>query len=461
MTKKSGGKSQPKRPPKGSNPRIEAARAYTRFLQGQGLPSAPPAAMTQEEDRRFFQNLLSTLVRHRRLLAELTTRFAGRPVDQLDPSVAALAALGLAQLRFLPHIPAHAALFETVEATAALGVGRARGMVNGLLRNAQRKLQGTEAPRWPEEAELPLAVAESYPDWMVNRWQTRLGEEATGNLCREGNRFEGVTLRVETRRIGMEELMTRLGEEGVETFRHPLWSRMLTTTQTGLLIRSQPFRQGLCYIQDASSQVLMGWVSPRMSGRVLDVAAAPGGKLGWLAGLEKGRPWLAGADHDPGRLAMVRENLTRLRLPPAALLAADGRALPFPHRVMNGVVVDAPCSATGQIRKYPELKWQRRLEDLTGYVEKQSVMLAEAGRVTAPGGIVLYITCSLEPEENEDQVEAFLKTHPHFHRVSFGTLPPPEGLNGPGRFITRKGDFQVYPGDHIMGLYAAFLRREG
>lgn len=172
--------------------------------------------------------------------------------------------------------------------------------------------------------------------------------------------------------------------------------------------------------------------------------------------------WVAGADHARERMVLMTENFARLRLPPAPLLVADGTRLPFLDSSLDAVLVDAPCSATGMIRKYPELKWRKHEADLPRLAQLQRALLAEAARVLRPGGIIVYATCSLEPEENEEAVAAFLEAHPGFRRRRFGDLPPPKGLGRPAEsFLSADGDLLLLPGDRQMGLYGAILVRDG
>jgi 16S rRNA (cytosine967-C5)-methyltransferase len=207
-----------------------------------------------------------------------------------------------------------------------------------------------------------------------------------------------------------------------------------------------------------SSQLLVAWAAPLLRGRVLDACVAPGGKLTHLLGLRRPGDRVVGAELSAARLARVRANLTRLGLPTAPLVQADARALPFAAGAWDAVLLDAPCSATGMIRKYPELKWRKHAEDLPRFATAQAALLAEAARVVRPGGAIVYATCSLEPEENEEAVASFLAAHPAFRRRGFDTLPAPRGLAAdPLTLLTPQGDLLLLPGPGQMGLYAALL----
>jgi 16S rRNA (cytosine967-C5)-methyltransferase len=436
--------------------RLAAVRAYLAFERGGPFAAEPPAALRGEAQRRLYVALLRGLVRHRRLLQAEVARLARRPLARLEPEVVAPAMLGLYQLRFLEVAP-HAALYESVALAPALRRPRAKGWVNAVLRAAQREgLRGTESP-----APLPPGVRTSHPDWLLERWTRRYGAERALAICEADNRYEGAALRVEVGRITPEALLRRLEDEGAPATAHPLLPGALWSEHLGAVLRSAAFREGLCYVQDVTSQLLMAWVAPVLRGRVLDACAAPGGKLTWLAGLRRANLWAVGAEPGAGRLERLRENQRRLRLPPTPLLRADGQRLPFRDGAWDAVLLDAPCSATGMIRKYPELKWRKHAEDVPRFATLQAALLAEAARVVRPGGWIVYATCSLEPEENEGAVADFLAAQRGFRRVRFAELAPPPGLGAdPATLLGETGDLLLLPGERQMGLYAALLQRQ-
>lgn len=436
--------------------RLAALRAYLRFAAGGGLETEPPAQAGTEGGRAYTRFLLG-LVRHRRWLEAEVARLARRPLARLDPPVAAAAMLGLLQLHVL-RLPEHAVVYETVQAVSALGYGSAKGLVNGVLRAALRERAAGCDPR----AGYPLAVRTSQPDWLVERWTRHYGTERAQAICEANARFEAQSARVEVGRVTRDVLLRRLEAEGVAAEPHPLLPTAIRVPRLGDLLRSAAFAEGLCTVQDAASQLLTLWVAPRLRGRVLDACAAPGGKLTHLAGLGRADLWLAGADVDLRRLRRVRENQARLRQAFTPLLAADGRRLPFAGAAWDAVLLDVPCSATGMIRKYPELGWRKHAEDLPRYAATQAALLDEAARVVRPGGTIVYSTCSLEPEENERQVAAFLARQPGWRPVPFTALTPPEGLGEPAvSLLTPAGHLLVFPAADRLGLFAAMLERSG
>jgi 16S rRNA (cytosine967-C5)-methyltransferase len=435
--------------------RLAVLRAYLRFAAGGALEARPPPQAGAEAGRAYTRFLLG-LVRHRRWLEAEVGRLAKRPLAKLDPPVTAAAMLGLLQLHVL-RLPEHAVVYETVQAVAALGYGSAKGLVNSLLRAALRERAAGCDPR----AGYPLAIRTSHPDWLVERWTRHYGAERAQAICEANARFEAQSVRVETGRIARVALLERLAAEGVKAEPHGLLPTAILVPRLGELLRSTAFAEGLCTVQDAASQLLTLWVAPLLRGRVLDACTAPGGKLTHLAGLGRADLWLAGADRDPQRLRRASENQARLRQRPVPLLAADGRHLPFRGGAWDAVLLDVPCSATGMIRKYPELGWRKHAADLPRYAAIQAGLLAEAARVTRPGGLIVYSTCSLEPEENEQQVQAFLARHHEWRPLPFTAIPPPEGLGEPAAsLLTPGGYLRVFPAADRLGLFAAVLHRE-
>lgn len=439
--------------------RLAAVKAYLNFARGGAFQAGPPPHLHEDGEKRRYVQLIRGMVRHRRLLEAEVARLALGPAQRLHAEMIALAVLGLYQLRFL-DVPPHAAVYETVALAPALGRGHAKGWANAVLRAALREGLRGEQTATP----APLAVRTSHPDWMVERWIARYGPARTRAICEANNRYDGTVLRVETRRIRVQTLLRRLSDEGIAARPHPLLSGALSVDQLGGLLHTRVFRDGLCYVQDVSSQLLVAWAAPALAGRVLEACTAPGGKLTHLRGLTAPGRWLVGMDVSRARMGQVLENLRRLRLPATPLLVGDARSLPFPAAVSDkgwdAVLVDAPCSATGIIRKYPELKWRKHPSDLPQLVALQGALLAEAARVLRAGGHIVYATCSLEPEENEQAVAEFLARHPDFQRRPFSALRAPRGLAvAPDTLLTAEGDLLMLPGSGQMGLYAALLQK--
>ena len=408
----------------------------------------PSGKLGDERDRRLYTQLLQGLARHHRLLEAVVQERLHRGIH-LDPKVAATLALGVFELLHMERIPAHATLNELVGGVRQqLGIAPSR-LVNGVLRNLQRDLETDK----PVPGEQPLAVRTSHPDWMVERWMQNYGTEQAVRICEANNRFAGITI---CPGLGLNgrALQQLLAEEGVQAPPHPRVPEALLVEQSAGLWETRAYEEGRFWVQDTSSQVITHLLAERLEGSVLDVCAAPGGKS--LGLVRNGVRVQAVCDLSTRRMRRVRNNFERCQVPCPPLLVADGTTLPLPTDSVDAVLLDVPCSATGTIRKNPDIKWTRSATELLKWLPLQSQLLHEAARVVRPGGVIAYATCSLELEENVRQVQSFLEEMPKFVLEPWSISKPlPTAWAG---WETREGGWHMLPDDITMGFYAAFLR---
>ena len=408
----------------------------------------PSGKLGDERDRRLYTQLLQGLARHHRLLEAVVQERLHRGIH-LDPKVAATLALGVFELLHMERIPAHATLNELVGGVRQqLGIAPSR-LVNGVLRNLQRDLETDK----PVPGEQPLAVRTSHPDWMVERWMQNYGTEQAVRICEANNRFAGITI---CPGLGLNgrALQQLLAEEGVQAPPHPRVPEALLVEQSAGLWETRAYEEGRFWVQDTSSQVITHLLAERLEGSVLDVCAAPGGKS--LGLVRNGVRVQAVCDLSTRRMRRVRNNFERCQVPCPPLLVADGTTLPLPTGSVDAVLLDVPCSATGTIRKNPDIKWTRSATELLKWLPLQSQLLHEAARVVRPGGVIAYATCSLELEENVRQVQSFLEEMPKFVLEPWSISKPlPTAWAG---WETREGVWHMLPDDITMGFYAAFLR---
>ena len=408
----------------------------------------PSGKLGDERDRRLYTQLLQGLARHHRLLEAVVQERLHRGIH-LDPKVAATLALGVFELLHMERIPAHATLNELVGGVRQqLGIAPSR-LVNGILRNLQRDLETDK----PVPGEQPLAVRTSHPDWMVERWMQNYGTEQAVRICEANNRFAGITI---CPGLGLNgrALQQLLAEEGVQAPPHPRVPEALLVEQSAGLWETRAYEEGRFWVQDTSSQVITHLLAERLEGAVLDVCAAPGGKS--LGLVRNGVRVQAVCDLSTRGMRRVRNNFERCQVPCPPLLVADGTTLPLPTDSVDAVLLDVPCSATGTIRKNPDIKWTRSATELLKWLPLQSQLLHEAARVVRPGGVIAYATCSLELEENVRQVQSFLEEMPKFVLEPWSISKPlPTAWAG---WETREGVWHMLPDDITMGFYAAFLR---
>jgi 16S rRNA (cytosine967-C5)-methyltransferase len=406
-----------------------------------------------DRDQGLLRELVMGSLRWMRRLDHVITEASSRPFEQIEPALRSPLRIATYQLLFLDRVPPHAAVHEAVEQANQLTHRGAASFVNGVLRRIARSPRLEDWPVRETDPVRRLGIEKSHPDFLVARWLSRLGRERAVALLDANNRPKPMQLLAFRDRGGRELLAESLIDEGLEVEPAAL-SPLGLTVRRGNPLATAAFARGDFYVQDEASQAAALIPPPRPGERVLDAAAAPGGKTFSLLAYEPGVVPLL-ADISLARALVLRGNLRRLRrdLP---LLVADAGAPPFaapavPTAPGSGgarfdrAILDLPCTGTGTLRRHPELKW-RISEDEIGRLSRQALRLLEgAAPLVAPGGHLVAITCSLEPEENEAVVARFLADYPEFSLPPLdGGLEPAiaEGLMGAGAWRMPTG------GDH-------------
>lgn len=423
-----------------ANARLLALQLLTRVaLGGQSLSDLLPGAQEQlagAEDRALLQELCYGCLRWHFRLSGVVAGMMQRPLKPRDRDLGLLIELGLYQLLYT-RIPPHAALAETVELARRLGKPWAVGLVNGVLRGFQRERESLLA-----KVDLDPGARLASPPWLVQSLQKAWPQrwEAILAGC---NQRPPMTLRVNLRQGSRDAYLERLAAA-------ELGARPLASVPTALVlerpveVQNLPgFGEGAVSVQDAGAQLAAGLLELAPGQRVLDACAAPGGKTGHLLESEPGLEGLVALDLDPQRLQRVRENLQRLGLS-ARLCQGDAGAPAgdWAQGRYERILLDVPCSATGVIRRHPDIRLLRRPSDLVSLGRSQASMLDAVWPLLAPGGILVYATCSLMSEENEQQVLAFLRRCPqarerpiaaawgHARAAGRQTLPGEEEMDG-------------------------------
>lgn len=387
---------------------------------GASLRSALSARLPRlhdPRDRALLEAICFSALRWRRRYDYALSQWLRRPLPARSAPLQALLLAGLAQLDALA-LPAHAALAATVEAARAMGRANATGLVNALLRRAQR--EGLPASADP-------GVVHSHPDWLLARLRKDWPQDWEA-IVAANNRQAPLWLRVNRTRIGREAYAERLRVAGLEPILPAGWQAAIVLADAPPPTSLPGWDDGLISVQDGAAQLAVEALAARPGERVLDACAAPGGKSAHLLEVAPGLA-LSVIDRDPQRLAKSTPNLARLGLPaPAHVYAGDAGdpAAWWDGQPFDAILLDAPCSATGVIRRQPDVKWLRRESDLAALVAEQARLLAALWPLLAPGGRLLYATCSVLAEENAAQVDAFLARHPEA-----SVLPLPEHLGRP------------------------------
>ncbi|MBF0138433.1 MAG: 16S rRNA (cytosine(967)-C(5))-methyltransferase RsmB [Magnetococcales bacterium] len=412
-------------------------------------------------DRGLVFEIAVGAIRHLALLDHLLTRCMTHPLAERRQETWAILRTGLYQALFM-RVPARAAVNEAVRLAKA---GRERamgGFVNAVLRKAVT-LDPQAIPEAVTDPVTRLALHYSHPAWLVQRWQTRLGEAATRRRLDAGNHPGPLTLRVNSLLTNREQVMETFVQQGFHVERCKFSPHGLRLTGRSGRVEELPgYAAGWFMVQDEAAQLVALLLAPQPGERLLDACAAPGGKTLHLAALALGKAAILALEKSPERLPPMAENLVRLRTPGVRVASGDAGDVDFVKKLLTGgpvdaALLDAPCSGTGIIRRHPDIKWRRRPDALPTLVAEQQRLLNAVAAQVRPGGRLVYATCSLEPEENAEQIVAFLATHPEWRRLPVNPLR--EGLRE--EMVTPDGDFAVEPGQEGMdGFYAARLQRQ-
>ncbi len=424
--------------------------ASNRFLDAALAEALASAGSMAPEDSALAQELAYGAVRWFHELDAIARTFVSQPFKPKDRDIHALLLVGLYQLRHT-HIPVYAAVAETVAAAESLGKSWAKALLNASLRETLRR------PRQVAEviARSPVA-AYSHPDWLIRRLQRSYPDDWSRVLT-ANNQRPPMTLRVSHHRTTRDAYLDRLQSLGIEASPVPGVDSAVQLAHPRPLANVPGFSEGHVSVQDAAAQLAAILLDVAPGARVLDACAAPGGKTCHI--LER-FPWLTeltALDKDAARLDLVRENLTRLGL--RAHLCHGDAAAPrewWDGRPYDEILLDAPCSSTGVIRRHPDIKVRRRPADLEKLAETQARLLEALWPLLRPGGKLLYVTCSILPDENQAQVLDFTARH----RDSREALLPANRFPMGARARQAAG-WQILPGeDNMDGFYYACLQKE-
>lgn len=414
-------------------------------------------------DSQLTMALVYGVLRWQGYLDWLLASHSSHPLAKMKAATLQALRIGLFQLLFMDRVPASAAINETIEALRQKKQPKwLLGFVNGVLRTLARQPLHLPALATEEEntdTEAPFAAQCSHPAWLVERWCQRYGEEATKELCRQNNTPAPLCIRTNTEWTTPAELLHTLQEAGLPALAGKLAPEAIWLPDYHGKITALPgFTTGLFQVQDEIAQVIGHLMQPFRAGRYLDGCAGLGGKASHLAQLLPAGSELLAVEPDPRRAALLQANLTRLGLAKevtifTGTLAALVSQEPEPFRA---ILLDAPCSGLGVIRRHPDIRWNRQAEDLRRFPALQLALLLEAADLLTPKGYIVYATCSMEPEENEEVVQAFLAARPDFAAVNCRRFLPPAAA----ALVTAEGFCRSLPNAEISdGFFAARLQK--
>jgi len=405
------------------------------------------AGALDARDRRWVQELVyGTLRRRAHLDTALSERVRGG-LARLDADLTDIMRLGVYQLLHMGSVPPYAAIAQSVElAKRRHGIGASK-LANAVLRRTDRERDASpSAAARDGDAIDQLALEGSHPRWLVARWVQRWGEDEVRKLLALNNVEAPMVLRPWG--IVREQLEATLESSGVPVEDAPLVDDGLAVTGHVALAEVGAFRQGLFFVQDPAATLVTRYAAVPPGATVIDLCAAPGGKSLELA---RTAAHVIACDRSPARLERMRHNIQRLDARNITLVATDARENALTPA--DAVLVDAPCTGTGTFRRHPDARWRLKVSDLAVSAAAQRAILRAAAALVKPGGLLIYSTCSLEPEENEAQVTQFLAEH-----ADYTLEPPPDGVVPPSTLDD--GMLRVLPQRHgADGAFAARLRR--
>ena len=404
-------------------------------------------------DAGLATQLCFGVLQNRILLDFYLSKFSNIPLKRMEDKVVQALRIGAYQMLFLDKIPASAAVNSAVNMTKTHCKNpRAAGMVNGILRSLTRSLR--DLPTIPQTDPVHyLATLYSHPEWVVEEFVRTLGDQEAEQLLEADNAQPPLTVMVNTTKTTAEELTADLESQGVVVTPHEWLPNCLCLAKTGDLERLHAFQEGLFYVQDAASRMAAMTADPKPGMKVLDCCAAPGGKSFACAIAMGNEGEITSCDLHPHKKKLIQAGADRLGLTCIQPKTADGKKFrPEWENSFDVVVVDAPCSGLGVIRKKPDIRFKAP-EPLEALPEVQAEILANACRYVKPGGTLLYSTCTLLSRENENIVTAFLESHKDYKAEAF-TLPGPVGK-------IESGMVTLWPHRHgTDGFFISKMRKE-
>jgi 16S rRNA (cytosine967-C5)-methyltransferase len=422
--------------------RVAATDAYLNVVLDTMLDEEP---LADPRDAGFVTELCYGTTRRLLTLDAVLRRFADRGLETIEDRVLAALRLGAYQVFFM-RVPPHAAVADTVEALKVVGLERAAGFVNAILRKVTA-LPGLPAAEGDEVQRLSYET--SHPEWLVRRWLRQFGPERARAMLHADNEAPPVVVRANTAKVTRDELLAQLTGAGVAARATQLSPLGIVLESPGRVEDLYGYAEGLWQVQDEAAQLVTVYGQVPPTARVLDACAAPGGKACHLAQTND----VIAIDVHANKLPKISSEAQRLGLASRLALHRADASQPLPETLgeFDAVVIDAPCAGLGTLRRHPELRYRRQERDLAELAHLQREILEHCQQVLKPGGLLVYAVCSTDFVEGPDQVEMFLRSHPEF------TAEPPVGLPA---LPTWQGSLRTLPGpEGLDGFFAARLRK--
>ncbi|OGW25047.1 MAG: 16S rRNA (cytosine(967)-C(5))-methyltransferase [Nitrospirae bacterium GWC2_42_7] len=431
-----------------SNTRLLAVKALLDIF-GKGLKPKNSiennSQNLEKRDRAFVMEIVYGVLRFRDTIDWILRHFLKNP-ERLDDFIVNNLRTAVYQIYFM-RVPDWAVLNESVELEKGNGKP---ALVNAVLRNVLRQKENITLPVKSGLYDADISLNTSHPKWLIKRWIKRFGEKETESIAEANNKIPPFTIRVNTLKITKEKLISMLSERGI-------MSEPTAFSFDGIILKDISyddisFAKGLFFVQDEASQLISYLLDPKPGEKILDACAAPGGKTTHIAQLMKDNGEILAVEKDPERIPMLKENIMNLDIKSVRIINSSLFELKD-NEEFDRILVDSPCSATGVIRRNPDIKYKHRAKDLSEYGSKQKKLLLSASKHLRKNGTLVYSVCSTEPEEGEDVINEFLKTADDFRIIDTDVSFLDHFMN--------KGFFRTYPHKHNMdGFFGVKLCRK-
>jgi len=409
-------------------------------------------------DRGFITELVYGTLRTINTLDWVLGRFLKKPLPDLPPWIRNILRMGVYQILYMEKVPDSAACNESANLAWNYGHAGTVKLVNGVLRNVARSRDQLAFPDPAEDPVKSIAVRYSHPEWLIARWMGEFGAEEAENICRANNEIPPNAIRTNTLKTSRDRLQELLTGEGVHSSPGRFAPETLIIDGFKSVGSIAAHRSGLFMVQDESSTLVGHALSPEPGSFVIDACSAPGGKSTHLAQLMQNRGRIVSADVHPHKMDLIRENAARLGVDIIEPVVYDAAEL---HREYSGkadfILVDAPCSGLGVLRRRPEIRWRKDPAQIMELQRLQLAILDSAARCVKPGGVLVYSTCTVTHEENIDVINGFLNKHHDFSTEGLAGYLPGTLSELPGTDTLYKGFVQFLP--HVHGTDGFFIAR--
>ncbi|MCJ7642107.1 MAG: 16S rRNA (cytosine(967)-C(5))-methyltransferase RsmB [Desulfobacterales bacterium] len=409
-------------------------------------------------DRSFLTELTYGTLRWRGKLDWIIRHFSNVPFEKIETSILHTLRIGLYQILFMSRTPISAAVNESVELAKKFRSQGGASFVNAILRSFIRQKEEMVYPALGDDPALHIAVIQSHPLWLVQRWVDEMGVQGTLKVCVDNNQIAPLTLRANTLKISRDRLIEALKEKGLEPF-------PTTYSKEGIELKNPPpvselpsLKEGLYVIQDEASQLVSAILDPKPGEKILDTCAAPGSKTTHMAQRMGNEGEIFALDLTTDKLRLIEEACLRLNVKNVKVMKGDARRLlPTPgDQKFDRILADVPCSGFGTVRRNPDLKWRKSEEDVRRLSAVQASILSNLSGYLREEGVLVYSTCTIFHEENEDVIERFLSEHSAFEPDRIDKVLP-ENCHS----LITQGCFKTFPqGEGMDGFFAVRLMKK-